>query len=125
MPCGLLTGVPERVPIVGRIQPMRFVMAGVETPPRSIELSSQTSDPMTKSAPLKANLTPEMRTLDRLLVTVRRYVVTAGGRKWRDIPERCVLATWHGNAPSLIVALAKSKPPLHAWRTWWQKVRAQ
>jgi hypothetical protein len=58
MPCGLLTGVPERVPIVGRIQPMRFVMAGVETPPRSIELSSQTSDPMTKSAPLKANLTP-------------------------------------------------------------------
>ncbi len=78
------------------------------------------------------------RTLDRLLLGVRRYLpplhwtgagasglamfayvwlvartsrlVAAGARKWPDVPERCVLAIWHGSAPSLMVALAKSKP---------------
>jgi len=78
------------------------------------------------------------RTLDHLLLGIRRYLpplhwigagvsglamfayawlvartsrlVTAGARKWPELPERCVLAIWHGSAPSLMVALTKSKP---------------
>lgn len=38
-------------------------------------------------------------------------VVSAGPRKWTDLPERCVLAIWHGSAPSLLGVIAKYKLP--------------
>lgn len=78
------------------------------------------------------------RGVDRLILWIRRYLaplhwtgavlfgvtmyvyaflvgrtarmVTVGSRKWPELPERCVLALWHGSAPSLFGALAKCKP---------------
>jgi len=44
-----------------------------------------------------------------LLVRTTR-LVDAGPREWPTLPERCVLAIWHGCAPSLLVAIAKRKP---------------
>ena len=35
---------------------------------------------------------------------------------WPDVPRGCVLALWHGCAPSLLVAIAARRPrPLHGW----------
>jgi len=41
-------------------------------------------------------------------------VVSLGPRTWQDVPERCVLAIWHGCAPSLMAAIAirRPRPPL-------------
>lgn len=101
------------------------------------ELVRQAGTPPHLSAPAAGRNT-FTRALDRLLLAVRRYapplhwtgaflsglamflyawlvgrttrLVTPGPRKWPDLPERCVLAIWHGSAPSLMAALAKSKP---------------
>ena len=37
-------------------------------------------------------------------------MLSLGPTKWPDVPERCVLAIWHGCAPSLLAAIAKHKP---------------
>jgi lysophospholipid acyltransferase (LPLAT)-like uncharacterized protein len=44
------------------------------------------------------------------LVARTTRLISPGPRKWPDLPDRCVLAIWHGSAPSLMAALAKSKP---------------
>jgi lysophospholipid acyltransferase (LPLAT)-like uncharacterized protein len=44
------------------------------------------------------------------LVARTSRLVTSGPINWPDLPDRCVLAIWHGSAPSLMAALAKSKP---------------
>ncbi len=41
-------------------------------------------------------------------LTVR--LTASGAIQWPDIPPSCVLALWHGCAPSLIVAIAARKP---------------
>jgi lysophospholipid acyltransferase (LPLAT)-like uncharacterized protein len=50
-----------------------------------------------------------------LFLYVRIAALTArlkssGASIWPQLPTPCVLALWHGNAPSLIVALAKRRP---------------
>ena len=37
-------------------------------------------------------------------------LIGAGARSWPDFPAGCVLAIWHGNTPSLLGAIARSKP---------------
>ncbi|HTR38699.1 MAG TPA: DUF374 domain-containing protein [Bryobacteraceae bacterium] len=37
-------------------------------------------------------------------------LVNAGPVEWPEVPERSVLAVWHGCAPSLLAAIAKRKP---------------
>jgi lysophospholipid acyltransferase (LPLAT)-like uncharacterized protein len=106
---------------------------------RLAELVRQGGTPAHLSAPA-AGRNSFTRSLDRLLLKIRRYLpplhwmgaaasglamftyawlvgrttrlITAGARKWPDIPDRCVLAIWHGSAPSLMAALAVSKPRL-------------
>jgi lysophospholipid acyltransferase (LPLAT)-like uncharacterized protein len=104
---------------------------------RLAELVRHAGTPPHLSAPA-AGRNAFTRTLDWLLLANRRYVppfhwigaalagiamflyawlvgrttqlVAAGTRKWPELPERCVLAIWHGSAPSLMAAIAKSKP---------------
>jgi lysophospholipid acyltransferase (LPLAT)-like uncharacterized protein len=35
---------------------------------------------------------------------------SSGASPWPDVPTPCVLALWHGDAPSLLVVLAKRRP---------------
>ena len=35
---------------------------------------------------------------------------SSGASPWPDVPTPCVLALWHGDAPSLLVVLAKCRP---------------
>ena len=44
------------------------------------------------------------------LVARTSRLTTVGARAWPDLPDRGVLAIWHGSAPSLLAALAKRKP---------------
>jgi lysophospholipid acyltransferase (LPLAT)-like uncharacterized protein len=44
------------------------------------------------------------------LVALTARVVRAGGAGWRDLPAPCILALWHGRAPSPIAAVAASRP---------------
>jgi lysophospholipid acyltransferase (LPLAT)-like uncharacterized protein len=37
-------------------------------------------------------------------------IVTAGSYKWPDVPEGCVLAIWHGSAPSFLAAFGARIP---------------
>jgi lysophospholipid acyltransferase (LPLAT)-like uncharacterized protein len=104
---------------------------------RLAELVRHSGTPPHLSAPAAGRNT-FTRTLDRWLLWVRRYVpplhwtgavvsglgmfayawlvartsriVSPGARQWPDVPERSVLAIWHGSAPSFMVALAKLKP---------------
>lgn len=47
----------------------------------------------------------------RLLALTAR-LATTGERDWPDVPAPCVLALWHRDAPSLLVAFAKRRPPV-------------
>jgi lysophospholipid acyltransferase (LPLAT)-like uncharacterized protein len=40
--------------------------------------------------------------------TVR--LITLGACQWPDLPERCVLALWHGSLPSALGAIGKRRP---------------
>lgn len=44
------------------------------------------------------------------LVAHTTRLVAAGARQWPDVAEPCVLAVWHGGAPSLLAILAKWRP---------------
>lgn len=44
------------------------------------------------------------------LVALTTRLATKGERCWPDVPARCVLALWHRDAPSLLVAFAKRRP---------------
>ena len=44
------------------------------------------------------------------LVALTIRLVTTGHFRWPNIPDRCVLALWHGDAPSLLVAFAARRP---------------
>lgn len=37
-----------------------------------------------------------------------------GERRWPDVPARCVLALWHQDAPSLLVAFAMRRPTVRS-----------
>lgn len=43
-------------------------------------------------------------------VAVTARLDTAGDVRWPDVSAPCVLALWHRNAPSLVVAFAKKRP---------------
>jgi hypothetical protein len=44
------------------------------------------------------------------LVARTTRLVAVGARKWPDVPTPCVIAIWHGSAPSLLAAMARWKP---------------
>ena len=44
------------------------------------------------------------------LVALTIGLATTGHFRWPNIPNRCVLALWHGDAPSLLVAFAARRP---------------
>jgi lysophospholipid acyltransferase (LPLAT)-like uncharacterized protein len=44
------------------------------------------------------------------LVALTVRLVSGGHFRWPDIPAPCVLALWHGDAPSFLVAFAKRRP---------------
>jgi len=44
------------------------------------------------------------------LVARTSKLISAGAHAWPDFPPGCVLAIWHGSAPSLLGAIAISKP---------------
>ncbi|MGH9872919.1 MAG: lysophospholipid acyltransferase family protein [Pyrinomonadaceae bacterium] len=44
------------------------------------------------------------------LVALTARLVTTGEQRWPDIPAPCVLALWHRDAPSLLVAFAMRRP---------------
>lgn len=44
------------------------------------------------------------------LVALTMRLITTGHIRWPSIPAPCVVALWHGNAPSLLVAFAKRRP---------------
>ena len=44
------------------------------------------------------------------LVAVTMRLITTGHIRWPSIPLPCVVALWHGDAPSLLVAFAKRRP---------------
>lgn len=44
------------------------------------------------------------------LVALTARLVTTGERPWPNVPSPCVLALWHRDAPSLLVAFAKRRP---------------
>jgi lysophospholipid acyltransferase (LPLAT)-like uncharacterized protein len=46
------------------------------------------------------------------LVALTMRLVTTGYFRWPDIPPKCVLAMWHGDAPSLLVAFAARRPSI-------------
>ena len=104
---------------------------------RLADLVRHTAIPPHPSAPA-AGRNAFTRSVDRLLLWIRHYLapvhwlgaslfgftmysyawmvgrtvrlVAAGSRKWPDLPEHCVLAIWHGSAPSLLAVMARSKP---------------
>lgn len=43
-------------------------------------------------------------------VAVTSHLDTAGAAGWQHLPAPCVLALWHRDAPSLLVAFAKRRP---------------
>ena len=43
-------------------------------------------------------------------VALTARLATTGGRRWPDVPAPSVLAIWHGDAPSLLVAFARRRP---------------
>lgn len=45
------------------------------------------------------------------IVAFTARLKSSGASAWPDVPAPCVLALWHGDAPSLLVALAKRRPP--------------
>ena len=45
------------------------------------------------------------------MVAVTARLVSTGSQPWPNIPAPCVLALWHHDAPSLLVAFAKRRPP--------------
>ncbi|MCM3903921.1 MAG: DUF374 domain-containing protein [Pyrinomonadaceae bacterium] len=45
------------------------------------------------------------------LVAVTAHVVTAGSPTWPHVPTPSILALWHRDAPSLLVAFAIRRPP--------------
>ena len=44
------------------------------------------------------------------VVALTARLKTSGASAWPDVPTPSVLALWHGDAPSLLVALAKCRP---------------
>jgi hypothetical protein len=46
------------------------------------------------------------------LVARTMRLATLGSPCWPEFQTPCVLAVWHGNAPSLLVAITKRKPPI-------------
>lgn len=44
------------------------------------------------------------------VVALTARLKSSGAAAWPDLPTPCVLALWHGDAPSLLVALAKRRP---------------
>lgn len=44
------------------------------------------------------------------IVAVTARLVTTGSERWPDVPAPSVLALWHRDAPSLMVAFAKRRP---------------
>jgi lysophospholipid acyltransferase (LPLAT)-like uncharacterized protein len=44
------------------------------------------------------------------LVALTIRLVTTGYFRWPNMPARCVLALWHGDAPSLFIAFAARRP---------------
>lgn len=46
------------------------------------------------------------------LVALTSRLVTSGRREWPNLPCPSVLALWHRDAPSLLVAFAKRRPPV-------------
>lgn len=44
------------------------------------------------------------------LVALTARIESSGASTWPDVPTPSVLALWHGDAPSLLVALAKRRP---------------
>lgn len=44
------------------------------------------------------------------LVALTARLVTTGEQPWPNVPSQCVLALWHRDAPSLLVAFAKRRP---------------
>jgi hypothetical protein len=45
------------------------------------------------------------------IVAITSRLTTTGEYDWEKLPSPCVLTVWHGEAPSLIAALAKKSPP--------------
>ena len=46
------------------------------------------------------------------VVALTARLKTAGASSWPDVPAPSVLALWHGDAPSLLVALVKCRPAM-------------
>ena len=46
------------------------------------------------------------------LVALTMRLVTSGHFRWPNVPAPSVLALWHGDAPSLLVAFAKRRPAM-------------
>jgi lysophospholipid acyltransferase (LPLAT)-like uncharacterized protein len=44
------------------------------------------------------------------LIALTLRLIRGGHFRWPDIPAPCVLALWHGDAPSFLVAFAKRRP---------------
>jgi lysophospholipid acyltransferase (LPLAT)-like uncharacterized protein len=44
------------------------------------------------------------------LVTLAVRLMTVGVRGWPNVPIPCVMAVWHGCAPSLLIAIVASRP---------------
>jgi len=59
---------------------------------------------------LGATLTAMILFLYVRLVALTARLTTTGEGRWPDVPARCVLALWHRDAPSLLVAFAKRRP---------------
>lgn len=104
---------------------------------RLAELVRHTSAPPHPSAPAVGR-NAFTRAVDRLILWIRSYLpplhwagaalfgltmylyawmagrssrlVAVGSKNWPDFPEHCVLAIWHGSAPTLLAAIAKSRP---------------
>jgi lysophospholipid acyltransferase (LPLAT)-like uncharacterized protein len=59
---------------------------------------------------LFAALTASILFLYAQLVALTARLVTTGSREWPQVPMPSVLALWHRDAPSLLVAFAKRRP---------------
>lgn len=44
------------------------------------------------------------------LVALTSHLIATGQQRWPDVPAPCVIALWHRDAPSLLVAFAKRRP---------------